>query len=212
MHERARLNIERRTEQQVKNANKYWREVVFEPRDWVWVHMRKERFLAQSKSKLASRSDGPFQVVKRINNNAYQLDLPSEYAISLTFNVFDLSPYFEKFRFEDKSFWRRNDEDIDPNDHLEDKVAKAPEEFDRLMTRARVKRFKESLNSFIQKYFEGQEIVHVLILGVSTWFKWKIEIIYFEIIIIIIVIRLFSIFSILVNYCNLFYFVNPGYL
>jgi hypothetical protein len=29
----------------------------------------------------------------RINNNAYKLDLPGEYNISATFNVYDLSPF-----------------------------------------------------------------------------------------------------------------------
>ena len=44
IHETARLNIERRTEQYAKQANKGRRKVVFEPGDWVWLHMRKERF------------------------------------------------------------------------------------------------------------------------------------------------------------------------
>ena len=39
------------------------------------------------------RGDGPFQVLKRINDNAYKLDFPSEYNISATFNVSDLSPF-----------------------------------------------------------------------------------------------------------------------
>ena len=47
IHEKVRLNIERRTEQYAKQANKGSRHVVFEPRDWVWVHMRKEIFPAQ---------------------------------------------------------------------------------------------------------------------------------------------------------------------
>ncbi|XP_019435361.1 PREDICTED: uncharacterized protein LOC109341845, partial [Lupinus angustifolius] len=60
--------------------------------DWVWIHMRKERFPSQRKSKLQPRGDGPFQVLERINNNAYKLDLPSEYGnISATFNVADLT-------------------------------------------------------------------------------------------------------------------------
>ena len=54
-------------------------ELIFEPRDWVWVHMRKERFPAQRKYKLQPRGDGPFQVLEKINDNAYKLDLPSEY-------------------------------------------------------------------------------------------------------------------------------------
>ena len=37
--------------------------------------------------------DGPFQVLERINNNAYKLDLPEEYRVSTTFNIFDLIPF-----------------------------------------------------------------------------------------------------------------------
>ncbi|XP_065879412.1 uncharacterized protein [Euphorbia lathyris] len=44
----------------------------------VWLHMRKERFPAQRKSKLHPRGDGPFQVVARIGDNAYKLDLPGD--------------------------------------------------------------------------------------------------------------------------------------
>ena len=55
--------------------------------------MRKERFPARRRSKLHPRGDGPFQVLERINDNAYKLDLLGEYNISVTFNVFDLSPF-----------------------------------------------------------------------------------------------------------------------
>ena len=44
--------------------------------------------------KLLPRGDGPFQVLKRINNNAYKLDFPGEYNVSATFNVTDLSLFY----------------------------------------------------------------------------------------------------------------------
>ena len=66
---------------------------MFEPGDWVCLHMRKERFPAQRKSKLHPRGNGPFQVLEKINDNAYKLDLPSEYNVSATFIVSDLSPF-----------------------------------------------------------------------------------------------------------------------
>ena len=52
--------------------------MVFEPKDWVCVHLRKDRFPSQRKSKLQPRGDGPFKVLERINDNAYKIDLPSE--------------------------------------------------------------------------------------------------------------------------------------
>jgi hypothetical protein len=42
------------------------------------------------------RGDGPFQIIKRINDNAYKIDLSGEYSVSATFHIsylflFDLS-------------------------------------------------------------------------------------------------------------------------
>ncbi|XP_071928112.1 uncharacterized protein [Coffea arabica] len=53
----------------------------------------KERFPKQRQCKLSPRGDGPFQVIERINDNAYRLDLLGEYNVSATFNVADLSPF-----------------------------------------------------------------------------------------------------------------------
>ena len=63
-----RVNIERRTEQYIYQAKKGSQWLVFEPGDWVWLHMRMERFPAQSRSKLLPRGDGPFQVLEWIND------------------------------------------------------------------------------------------------------------------------------------------------
>jgi hypothetical protein len=93
IHEKARLNIERRTKQYVHQANKGRKKLVFEPGDWVWLHLRKDRFPEKRRSKLLPRGDGPFQVVERINDNAYKLDLPGEYGVSASFNVADLSSF-----------------------------------------------------------------------------------------------------------------------
>ena len=41
---KVRANIEQKNEQYAKHANKGRINVIFEPRDWVWVHLRKERF------------------------------------------------------------------------------------------------------------------------------------------------------------------------
>ena len=74
-------------------ANKHRKRVVFNEGDLVWIHLSKERFLGGRFGKLRPRADGPFKVLKRINDNAYKLELPEHYNISATFNVGDLRPY-----------------------------------------------------------------------------------------------------------------------
>ena len=59
--------------------------------DWVWIHLRKNRFTSKRKSKLQERGYGPFQVLKRINYNAYKIALPLDYDVSNTLNVTDLT-------------------------------------------------------------------------------------------------------------------------
>jgi hypothetical protein len=68
--------------------------MIFNEGDLVWLHLRKDRFPQERNSKLKPRGDGPFKVLKRINDNAYIIDIPqSKYLVSNTFNVADLSPY-----------------------------------------------------------------------------------------------------------------------
>jgi len=53
--------------------------------------MHNERFSAHRKSKLQPRGDGPFQILERINDSAYKVDLPCEYDVNAAFNVLDLT-------------------------------------------------------------------------------------------------------------------------
>ena len=69
------------------------RELIFEPGDLVWLHLRKDRFPDLRKSKLLPRTDGPFKVLERINDNVYKLELSADFRVSPTFNIADLKPY-----------------------------------------------------------------------------------------------------------------------
>ncbi|KAH9649363.1 Endonuclease [Citrus sinensis] len=150
LHERTRQHIEKRTEQYATQANKGCKQVVFQPGDWVWVHMRKERFPAQRHSNLLPRGDGPFQVVAQINNNAYKLDIPSEYNVSATFNVSDLSPFDVGEDSRTNLFEKRgNDENHQGN------TIKASSDPLHIhggpITRARAKKMQAVLNRLIEK-------------------------------------------------------------
>jgi len=92
LHKHVRIKIERSNASYQAQANKYRKKVVFQPGDLVWIHLRKERFPAKRKTKLMPRADGPFEVLERINDNAYKVNLPGDYGVSATFNVADLQP------------------------------------------------------------------------------------------------------------------------
>ncbi|KAH9744149.1 hypothetical protein KPL70_003565 [Citrus sinensis] len=150
LHERTRQHIEKRTEQYATQANKGCKQVVFQPGDWVWVHMRKERFPAQRRSKLLPREDSPFQVVARINDNAYKLDHPSEYNVSATFNVSDLSP----FDVGEDSRTNHFEESGNDENHQGNTIKTSSDPLHihgGPITRARAKKMQAALNGLIKK-------------------------------------------------------------
>ena len=57
------------------------------------VYLRRERILIEAYNKLKKKKYGPFQTVKKISENIYIVDLPSDMAMSKTFNVADLYEY-----------------------------------------------------------------------------------------------------------------------
>ncbi|KAK1648938.1 hypothetical protein QYE76_066743 [Lolium multiflorum] len=94
LHEDTRTTIEQQVLRQATRLNLKKKARIFNEGDLVWIHLRKDRFPQERNSKLKPRGDGPFKVLKRINDNAYVVDIPtSKYLVSNTFNVSDLSPY-----------------------------------------------------------------------------------------------------------------------
>ncbi|WVZ64328.1 hypothetical protein U9M48_013864 [Paspalum notatum var. saurae] len=86
-------NIENMDKKYKLAGSKGRKQVLFEPRDLVWLHLRKERFPNLRKSKLMPQAAGPFKVLEKINDNAYKLELPTDFGVSPTFNIADLNPY-----------------------------------------------------------------------------------------------------------------------
>ena len=78
-----------------------------------------------------------------INDNAYKMDLPGEYSISVTFNVSNLSLFDVGDDSRSNPFEERVDDVIQASkDPLEVLVG--------LVTRLRAKRFKEAFNRLLQ--------------------------------------------------------------
>lgn len=62
----------------------------------VWVHLQREHFPPRKFFKLQPKVDGPFKVIQQVGDNAYKIDLPNNYSVSTSFNVFDFFPTMVK--------------------------------------------------------------------------------------------------------------------
>ena len=118
----------------------------------MWLHLRKDRFLALRKSKLMPRAAGPYIILEKINDNAYKLELPSEFRINPTFNISDLKPYLgEEDELESRTTpLQEGDDDegitpMDTNDTSQVDI-QCP------ITRARARLLNLQVSSFLSNY------------------------------------------------------------
>jgi hypothetical protein len=93
MHGTPKENLERMNAKYKISGDKGRKQLDFDPGDLDWLHLRKERFPDLRKSKLMHRVDGPFKVLKKINENASNIDLPADFGVGPTFNIADLKTY-----------------------------------------------------------------------------------------------------------------------
>ncbi|XP_051141110.1 uncharacterized protein LOC127258345 [Andrographis paniculata] len=94
LHAKVRENIDKAAATYARYANRGRKRVIFRPGDWIWVHLRRERFPELRRGKFSPHGAGPFPVFERINDNAYRIALPEDLGVNATFNVANLSLFY----------------------------------------------------------------------------------------------------------------------
>jgi hypothetical protein len=165
IHEKTNEEIKLKAVRKVASMNKHRKKVLFEPGDLVRIHLRKERFPDQRKSKLMPRGDGPFRVLAKINDNAYKIDLPPSYGVSNTFNVADLLPYTSEDTSESKTTPFQGEEDdmttplsntLQPPSHTTSTqvqpTSSPTQAFDGPITRSRAKKLQQEVHALLYEF------------------------------------------------------------
>lgn len=86
--------IEKQNEKYQQCANKHHKVAQFKEEDFVWIKLRKERFSQGLFGNLKPHVDGPFQIVKKINENVFHIKFSRDSNVSATFNMADLTPFY----------------------------------------------------------------------------------------------------------------------
>ncbi|KAG6764346.1 hypothetical protein POTOM_031812 [Populus tomentosa] len=93
IQEEVRTNLEESNARYKAAADRKRRAKIFQVGDLVMVYLHKGQVPAGMYNKLNDKKHDPFQILQKINDNAYVVDLPTDMTISLTFNVVDLFEY-----------------------------------------------------------------------------------------------------------------------
>jgi hypothetical protein len=98
------------------------------------------------------KADGPFKVLKRIDENAYKLDLPEDFGVSPTFNIADLKPYLREADELESGMTQMQEEEGDVDINISDTSTPTYNQISSLITQAHSRQLKKQVLSFLASY------------------------------------------------------------
>jgi len=93
LHKEISEKIQKRNAQYKSYCDLHRRHLEFNESDYIMIRIHPERFPSGAVKKLTVQSVGFFKILKKINPNAYVIDLSPDFGISLTFNISDFVAY-----------------------------------------------------------------------------------------------------------------------
>jgi hypothetical protein len=93
IHSQVKERLQNSSQEYKRRADQHKRKLQFEVGDLILVHMRKERFPKGTYKKLKMKKIIPCKVLKKIETNSYESELPIGIIISMIFNILYLYPY-----------------------------------------------------------------------------------------------------------------------
>ncbi|KAK8942512.1 hypothetical protein KSP39_PZI008912 [Platanthera zijinensis] len=94
LHKEIRPKLTLKYESYKKVADQHRHPVEFAVGDMVLVKVRPERKPSSTLKKLTNKRAGSYKIIKKINKNAFELDIPIDAGYSSVFNIADLTKYY----------------------------------------------------------------------------------------------------------------------
>jgi hypothetical protein len=113
------------------------------------------------------RVDGLFKVLEKINENAYKLDLPTNFGVSPTFNIADLKSYLGEEDELELRMTQMQEGDYDVNINISDTSTPTHNQISGPITQAHAHQLNNQVSSFLasySSYLDNGNMCYVLLL------------------------------------------------